>query len=326
MARLVMAGDVMLGRLVDEFLATNDPCYVWGDTLPLFKGADLALCNLECAVTDRAREWREVPKVFYFRTHTQNAASLKCAGIDLVTLANNHVLDFGYEGLDDTLAILDENGVAHAGAGRNVRQASSPVFFAAGGSKVAVLSFADDMPEWAAKAAKPGIFYIQSPDSPEQQVLNRAITLARKQADFVIISPHWGPNWGYEVEPYYASWARRIIDQGADMIFGHSGHVFRGIEIYKGKPIIYSAGDFVDDYAVSFDEPNDEGFVYGLELNNGRMTALNLYPTVIQNYQARFAGVRSQSIMARMAALSADLGTGAKLDSKHNRLTIPIRL
>src|SRR5260370_198024 len=124
--RLIFVGDVMLGRLVNQVLRSNPPAYPWGDTLPQFQRADVRICNLECVISDRGIPWATTPKVFHFRSDTKNIESLKAASIDAVSLANNHVLDFGYEAFSSMMNTLKQGGIHSAVAGMTFREASHP--------------------------------------------------------------------------------------------------------------------------------------------------------------------------------------------------------
>lgn len=327
MARVALIGDVMLGRLVNDHLESrDDPSYVWGDALEVIQTCELAICNVECVIADSGSPWHETSKAFHFRSRAKNIGVLTCAGIDAVTLANNHSLDFGVTALSDMLSGLNNAHIRHAGAGKSFEEATRAVILKTGNTKVGLLSFTDGVPEWAANDSRAGIFYVPpDPSSPHWQELLEKVKQAKARSDFLIVSPHWGPNWGYEVQPIYSTWAHSLIDAGADMIFGHSGHIPRGIEIYKHRPIIYSAGDFIDDYAISDEEPNDQGFVYILELDDTGPVALRLHPTIIKNFQAQLAGSRAPRIAHELLRLSEKFGTTGYFDPDSQVLTIPIQ-
>lgn len=327
MVRVALIGDVMLGRLVDEYLEScDDPCSVWGNTLKVIRTCELAICNVECVIADSGSPWHEESKAFHFRSHAKNISVLNCAGINAVTLANNHSLDFGVNALLEMLSELSKTDIHHAGAGESAEAASRPAILKIGNINVGLLSFTDSMAEWAANDGCAGIYYVPpDPSSMNWQELLKKVQQAKARSDFLIVSPHWGPNWGYEVQPIYLTWAHSLIDAGADMIFGHSGHVPRGIEIYKNRPIIYSAGDFIDDYAISDEEPNDEGFIYILELDDNVPVALRLHPTIIKNFQAQLAGPRAPRIAHALLQLSQEFGTTGNFDRDSQVVTIPIQ-
>lgn len=327
MTHIALLGDVMLGRLVDEYLESHDDPYcVWGNTLEVMRTCELTICNLECVIADSGRPWHEESKAFHFRSHAKNVGVLECAGIDAVTLANNHCLDFGVTALSEMLSVLDKADIGHAGAGTSSEEAARPAIVKIGNINVGLLSFTDGMPEWAADDDRVGVYFVPPDRSSAQwRDLPKKVEQAKAKCDFLIVSPHWGSNWGYEVEPIYSMWAHNLIDAGADMVFGHSGHVPRGIEIYRSRPIIYSAGDFIDDYAISEFEPNDEGFIYILELEGAKPVALRLHPTIIENFQAQLAGPRAPRIAQHLLGLSKALGTTGHFEPDSQVVTIPIQ-
>src|SRR5947209_2091141 len=146
--KLLFVGDVMLGRLVNRTLKHMLPEYPWGDTPSLFYEADTRICNLECAITDWGAPWSAYPKAFHFRSDAKNVAVLKAAQIDAVSLANNHILDFEYEGLFHTLNILTASGIHYAGAGRDIREASEPAIWDVKGKVLGLIALTDNEPGW----------------------------------------------------------------------------------------------------------------------------------------------------------------------------------
>lgn len=309
--RILLAGDVMLGRLVNEALERRPPEFPWGDTLDIFRSADLRICNLECAVSDRGRPWSATPKAFHFRTDSKNVKALNSARIDAVTLANNHILDFEYDALADTLENLDRAGIRHAGAGLRLREAMAPAIMNVKGLKACLIAFTDNEPGWEAKDDHGGVFYapIDAEDARAKRLLD-TVKEARQKASVLIVSAHWGPNWGYRPVPEHIPFAHALIDAGADIVFGHSCHVFQGVEIYRNKPIIYSAGNFIDDYAVDDVERNDESFLFIVETDGLGVDRLLLRPIIIDNFQARLAPpMRAELIAAKMKTLCAEFDT-----------------
>jgi poly-gamma-glutamate synthesis protein (capsule biosynthesis protein) len=309
--RLLLVGDVMLGRLVNDMLRCQPAEYPWGDTLPLFREADWRACNLECAISDQGSPWTKSPKVFHFRSEAKNVAVLKAAGIDTVSLANNHTLDFNYPAFFDTLEILDRSGIAHSGAGANFFEASRAAMAEVHGVNIGLLSFTDNQPDWEATINRAGIFYVpvDSPDARADALLE-LVHVTKDQVNFLIVSAHWGPNWGRLPPVEHIELAKKLIEAGADVVFGHSAHVFRGVEFHLGRPIIYSGGDFIDDYAVDCDERNDWSFIFILELEGERLHRLRLHPTVIRCFQAQIAeGEEARAIAAKMSELCAMLET-----------------
>jgi len=319
---LIFLGDVMLGRLVNQELKGRPPEYVWGDTLRVLRRAAAVFINLECAITD----WGEpVPgKRFCFRTDAKNVGVLRVAGVRAVCLANNHIMDYGDVGLLETLTNLDRAGIARAGAGRNLAEARRPAQLEVGGLKVALIAATDNQPDWEANEAHPGVFHVPIRlDDPRFTALLELVAAAKARSDLVIVSLHWGPNWGYDPPAEHRPAARKLIEAGADIIHGHSAHIFRGIELMEGRPVFYSCGDFVDDYAVDEVERNDWSFIFEVELSGPKIKRIILTPTIIADFQARLApSLYREAILSRMSTLCFKFGTAAR--RVDDRLEIPV--
>lgn len=320
--KLLFVGDVMLGRLVNQVLKVEPSTYPWGDTLSLFQRADVRLCNLECVISDRGTPWSATPKVFHFRSDAKNVAVLKAAQIDAVSLANNHVLDFSYEGLFDMLRHLEQSGIRFAGAGATLKEASDPIIWEVQGRKLGFIAITDNEPDWAASEEQPGVWYVPiRVEGKQAQYLFEVVQRAKAEVTSLIVSVHWGSNWGYVPPPEHRLFAHALIDCGADIIFGHSSHVVRGIEVYQDRPIIYGAGDFIDDYAVDEVERNDQSFLFLIELKGTMPSRLLLYPTVIRHFQARRAeNGESHAIVTRMQRLCMQLNTAMIWNEEEGRL------
>ncbi len=324
--QLLFVGDVMLGRLVNEVLKGMPADYPWGDTLPVFHHADVRLCNLECVLSDQGTPWSATPKVFHFRSDAKNIATLTAARIDAVSLANNHVLDFGYEALFQMLSLLRAAGIHYAGAGSTLSEASAAAIWEVKGQKIGLIAFTDNEPAWEATVQRPGVFYvpIRLQDKRAEHLLE-LVKKTRERVDLLLVSAHWGPNQGYTPPAEHIPFAHALIDAGADVIFGHSGHVVRGIEIYKHKPILYCTGDFIDDYAVDAVERNDQGFIFLVEADRHHLSRLLLYPTVITHDQANLArNTERKEIMATMQRLCTELKTATSWDEKEKCLEIRV--
>jgi poly-gamma-glutamate capsule biosynthesis protein CapA/YwtB (metallophosphatase superfamily) len=316
MLRLALIGDVMLGRKVDEALKDHmRPEEPWGDVMPLLEAADLRIINLECAITDNEQPWTRTPKVFHFRAKPSAIETLRTARVDVCSLANNHTLDFEEQGLLDTLKHLDAAGIRHAGAGRNQNEAADPAILTVRvghTNRVALLAFTNNEPPFAAGTDRPGTNYL--PVSLDPSVLRRverAVADVREVGvDTVIFSNHWGPNMVQRPNEIFRRFARAVIDRGVDIYYGHSAHVFQGVEIYRGKPILYDTGDFIDDYAVNPELRNDWSFLFWVSVEGGRFERLDLTPVKLSYARVDLAtsGER-EAILDRMEHLSAEMGT-----------------
>lgn len=208
---------------------------------------DARIVNLETAVTlsdERA------PKGINYRMSPANAACLTAARIDCCVLANNHVLDWGAAGLEETLDTLRSMGIHTAGAGRDAAQAEAPARLAGNALVFAFGMNSSGVPEdWAAAPARPGLAFLPDLSSQTTETVADRILRAKRAGDLAIVSVHWGANWGYEVSHRQRSFARRLIDAGAaDLVHGHSAHHPGAIEIYRERLILYACGDLINDY------------------------------------------------------------------------------
>jgi poly-gamma-glutamate capsule biosynthesis protein CapA/YwtB (metallophosphatase superfamily) len=282
---LFLCGDVMLGRGVDQLhaqacdptlhesnardardyveLAEDEngairqpvaPHYVWGDALAILDQLKPAarIINLESAITTSDQYDRG--KDIHYRTHPANVAILKSARIDVTALANNHVLDWGRDGLSDTLATLNSARIAAPGAGADAAAAQAPAVVPLGDDRrLLVFSCATTsagVPAgWSAGQFEPGIFHLPALNERTADTVATVIRQHARDNDLVVVSIHWGGNWGYAIPPEQIGFARHLIDHaGVDIIHGHSSHHIKGIEIYNDRLILYGAGDFINDY------------------------------------------------------------------------------
>ncbi|ELY68490.1 Capsule synthesis protein, CapA [Natrinema versiforme JCM 10478] len=253
------------------------------------------------------------------------------------------MLDYEEVALRDTLEVLDEAGIGRAGAGETIDEALEPAVRTIGGSEadaagsetdsddgldMAVVSLTDNTPEYAADEESPGTARIEidesrrdsrsrtpddDVDDPETKRLVRdALERAREtNPDLVVASLHWGPNMVTEPPESFREFGRWLVDAGVDVVHGHSAHVFQGIEVHEGSPIIYDAGDFVDDYRVDDELRNDRSFLFVLAVTpDGRPTELRLHPTEIEDCAVREASPQAAAwSRERMRTLSAPFGT-----------------
>jgi poly-gamma-glutamate synthesis protein (capsule biosynthesis protein) len=304
-----LTGDVMLGRGVDERLRDAPPDFAWSDLLETLRGADVTLSNLESPVADGGRPWRETHRVFHFRGGPHAIDVLKAAGIDCVNLANNHALDYGREALIETLDRLDAAGIAHVGAGRNLKEARRPIVLDRGGLRIGILGACDDPPEYAAAADRAGTHRIDI-EEPGLHALHEIVADLRDRCDVVILSIHWGPNMRLEPSEAFQRFARAAVDAGVNLYHGHSAHVFQGIEWRGRRVILYDTGDFLDDYAVDPELHNDWGLLYRGEISAGSVDRLEVIPVLLEFARTRAArGEEVTAIHGRLATLCRPFGT-----------------
>jgi len=318
---LVLLGDLMLGRIVNDALTKHDRQQVWGNFLPLLRGTEgseqLVGGNLECAVTYHNEKY---PKQFNFRLLPSNVDVLREASIDYVSLANNHILDYCVPGLIESVKVLKDEGIKFSGAGLKP-DAQAPAYIQKGGYRFAIFSYSDHYHFWAATEKNPGINFVD-PGNYDRTELQYQFSYAREQVDFVVVFIHWGPNWQWTPNDKIVDLGHALIDCGADIVFGHSSHHIQGVEVYNGHPIIYGAGGFIDDYAIDKHYRNDLGFMYRIQIFNNNLQRLELFPSKITHIKQGFgsnppyiskvnrATGRDQSwVCSKMKQLSTAFGT-----------------
>lgn len=305
---VALAGDVMLGRKVGERLNVDHG--VFDDELSaLTRAADLFVCNLECCISTRGEPWPDAGKPFFFRAPPVAADILAEAGVDAVTLANNHALDFGWSALADTRAHLDRVGIAHTGAGPDAPTARRPVVITAGGLRLGLVALSDHPRDFAAGADEPGIAFAD---------LDRGVpgwvseTLSALEADLRLVSPHWGPNMTTEPVASVRAAAGELARAGADLVAGHSAHVPHGVARVGGTPVLYDLGDFLDDYAVNPDRRNDLGLLWLLEVDAAGVHHIEAVPAKLDFCHTRPADRPDvEWLHRRLSRACAALGTEA---------------
>jgi poly-gamma-glutamate synthesis protein (capsule biosynthesis protein) len=350
--KIMLAGDVMLGRGIDQ--ALPHPCapeiaeryvksaltyvalaerksgpitrpvacdYVWGDALAILQAAlpTLRIINLETAITRRGRP---EPKGIHYRMAPEHVPCLTSADIDCCVLANNHVLDWGAEGLRYTLAALDEGGIARAGAGMNADEAMAPAVLATG-SEGRLLVYAVGHPssgvpqEWAATQYRPGVAFLANFSEGSFRRICDRLTADRRPGDLVVLSVHWGPNWGSAIDAE-RRFAHELIDTGLiDLIHGHSSHHPKAIERYRGKLILYGCGDLLNDYEGigGYEEFRpDLALVYLPHLDSaGDCVTLELLPFHIARFSLAAATKEGAGWLADLLVQKSPAGLGIEL-------------
>ena len=361
--RLFLCGDVMTGRGIDQALPNPvnpvlyEPCvrdareyvalaekahgsiscplsfdYIWGDALAELDRVrvDFRIVNLETAITSAETPWPD--KGINYRMHPQNIGCLSAARIDACALANNHVLDWGYDGLSETLQTSDAAGIAHAGAGSDAYQAMNPaVIGTAASGRVLLFSFGSTTcgisEDWKATSISPGVNLL---DDLSEQTAARVCDEMRahqQPGDLLIASIHWGGNWGYEIPREQIVFAHYLIEQGVAIVHGHSSHHVKAIELFKGRLILYGCGDFITDYeGITGYETfrGDLALMYLVELdqNTGELIAARLLPMQMRRFQLQRASASEAKWLCNLLnKLGARFGTAATLQ-EDNSLTL----
>jgi poly-gamma-glutamate synthesis protein (capsule biosynthesis protein) len=315
----------MLGRSVTDRWSGGDPAGVWGDLLGRLRALDGLVVNLECCVSNRGTRWPD--KTYYFRADPAFAVpALTAADTSVAVLANNHVLDFQADALQDTRQHLTDVGIAPVGAGQSRRFALDPAITEVGGQTVATVAFTDRRPSYAATEDDAGTAF--APLDPSvastRSVVSRALSRARAHApDLLVASLHWGPNWETSPSASQQQFARWLVDQGVDVVHGHSAHVLQGIEVYRGCPIVYDAGDLVDDYIHKEGFQNKHSALFELSLSDGTVTALRVHPVEIRNERATVAR-RAAAAWVRSALRDRSLQFDTVIERAGRGLLLPI--
>jgi poly-gamma-glutamate synthesis protein (capsule biosynthesis protein) len=231
--------------------------------------------------------------------HPANVPCLTAARIDCCVLANNHVLDWGYAGLLETLEALRHAGLQTAGAGHTLAEAQAPAVIAArGGSRVLVFGFGTEtsgIPSgWAARPDRPGVHLLDDLSDATVDRIGALVRETKRPGDIVIASVHWGGNWGFDVPEEHVRFAHALVRAGVDVVHGHSSHHVRPIEIFDGKLILYGCGDFLNDYEgiTGHEEFRDDlALMYfpTIDVATGALTALRMAPMRIRHFKVNYA-------------------------------------
>lgn len=358
--KIFLCGDVMTGRGIDQALPVSvDPVlyesyvkdardylklaeresgiidtplaydHIWGDALKVWEEESprFRLINLETSITTNEDEWPR--KGIHYRMHPQNVQVLTAAGIDHCSLANNHILDWGHQGLLETLNTLEESGIAHSGAGRNEKEAGTPSIVQHESGRLIVLSYgyynSGIPPLWEAAGEVPGVNLLHQLDETELQDIKEEVQNLKRAGDVVVFSIHWGGNWGYEVPKEHREFAHRLINEaGVDLIYGHSSHHPMGMEVYMDKLIIYGAGDFINDYEGIGSKEEYRGeltlmYFPEVDTETGNLLSLKMVPMKIKKLRLQHTGRNdARWLQETLDREGKKLGTGLRLEQDNS--------
>ncbi len=364
---IFLCGDVMTGRGIDQVLPHPSPpriyepyvtdareyvrlaertsgplskpfgfSAVWGDALSELarERPDVRIINLETAITTSNDYW--AGKGINYRMNPANAEALSAAEIDVAELANNHVLDWGYGGLAETIRTLEQRRIRHPGAGWNKSEAEAPAVIELNGKgRVIVMSFGRETSgipaAWAATDSRPGVNLLPDLSADTVKRIRKQVLQVKKPGDIVIASIHWGANWGYDISDEEKRFAHGLIDDaGVDVVHGHSSHHLKAIEVYQGKLVLYGCGDFLDDYeGIGGYEQyrGDLGLMYFAKLDpaTGRLLSLLMTPTQIRQFSVTRAKPADAAWIAGILNREGkQFGTGVEM-TEGNRLRLTWR-
>ncbi len=362
---LFFCGDLMTGRGIDQILPVSSPPelfepyvkdarmyvalaekrngliprnvdhrYIWGAALEILEEVRPAarIVNLETSITRSDNFWPG--KGIHYRMHPENVELLQAAAIDCCVLANNHTADLGFRGLIETLQTLRRAGIKFAGAGETAAEAAAPTILeVASGTRLLVFGYAMDsagVPEsWAAGASSPGVNFLSDLSAETRASAIESIKRQSRPEDLVIFSVHWGSNWGYDVPDEQIDFARGLIDSGAvDIVHGHSSHHVRPLEVYKGKLIVYGAGDFLNDYeGIEGNESyrDDLALMYfpTLDARTGELVRLRLVPLQIFRFSLRRASAADAAWLGKVITRESKQ-FGTRINFENGKLEVEL--
>ncbi len=324
--RLFLCGDVMTGRGIDQILPDSvDPIlyesyvkdarqygylaedkngpipypvsyqYIWGDALEVWRKMSpvVKIINLETSLTVHDQPW--IGKGINYRMHPNNIKAFTAAEIDCCSLANNHIMDWERDGLDETIKTLQGTDIIFTGAGKNKEEAETPAILPVDPHRIIVLSYGMESsgipPSWSAQKQLSGINILPAKLSTAVDIIKKQVERIKQKNDIIVFSVHWGDNWGYKIPLEHSELAHKLIDlAGVDIIHGHSSHHPMGFEVYKGKLILYGTGDLINDYEgiIGYEDYRDElSLMYFPEVNpvNGELISMKMVPMEIKNFR-----------------------------------------
>lgn len=366
-ATLCLLGDIMTGRGIDQILPhpsdptlhesyvtdareyvrlaeqrngpiprAVEPSYIWGDALEELESftPDMTVVNLETSITRSVMPY--AGKGIHYKMHPRNVACLAAAELDCLVLANNHVMDWGREGLGETLDTLRQSGLPVTGAGADQNAASAPAAVRVGEhARLLVFGFGTEdsgIPaDWAATDTRPGVWLLDELTGEAVEHITRHIRAHRRPGDIVVASIHWGGNWGYDIPESHRRFAHGLIDRaGVDLIHGHSSHHVRPLEVHNGRLIIYGCGDFLNDYEgiVGYERFRDDlalMYFVSLAIPSGELLQLRMRPMRIRRFRSNRAGRKDARWLAdTLNRESTHLDAAVEVDDDNTLHLMPV--
>jgi poly-gamma-glutamate capsule biosynthesis protein CapA/YwtB (metallophosphatase superfamily) len=335
-------GNLVMMLVGDNFFVDyEDIDTIYDYVLPAFQKADLLFGNLEMPITDRGeRVIDKPPEDVVLRMHPKTVNAFMKAGFDVVSLANNHIMNFGPEGLFQTIDLLNKGKIAHAGAGRNINEAREPAIVQKNGCRVAFLCYTSVcVASFPATENRPGVVRIrvhtayeppqrvlELPGAPpivitrlepeDVQLVREDIGKARTQADIVVVSWHWGVSFEQKILDYQKEGGHVCIDAGADLVIGHHAHGLQGIEVYKGKVIAFGLGNFTAYFPVPryLSRLDKKSIILKCDIVDKKIRRASFLPSLMnERWQTEVvSGAKAEPIISMMQKLCSELGTNLK--------------
>ncbi len=305
---IVIVGDMMFGAELAQIMDREGSIAPFTGVIDTLKGADITFGVLEGVISERGE--KDQNKTITYRSKPQTARGLSNAGFDIISLATPHIMDYGKEGFIDTLEFLSWYGIKYVGAGMNIKEAKQPVIIEAKGTKVAFLAYYRGFQFDKTFFAKENQI---GPAFPVFEDLEKDIANAKEQSDIVIVFMHWGARTnGNEVTGRQRLYAQKLIDSGADLVIGQKINILQGVEVYNGKLIFYSLGDFI--YG-TYAKKEPYGFMLRLVISDKKIIRSEIIPISISDATTgsflpkHVDGEKAQSAINILNKLSEEFGT-----------------
>lgn len=301
---IVAVGDIMLGRYIGEDLSRRGYIHPYTEVKDIISSADIAFANLECPISLKGKP---EDKKYCFRAHPKVIKGLKYAGFDILSLANNHTMDYGKIALQDTIGLLRKNGILSVGAGKKLKQARRPAIMKIKGIKTVFLAYNCTHPKtYNAQKNRPGVC------PGKIGIIREDIDKARESANLIIVSFHWGHEYDEEPTSSQKKLAHETIDAGADLVIGHHPHVLQGVEVYKEKLIFYSLGNFIFDQTLG---DINKAIIIKCFFRDKKLLRVTCIPIIrsYERYYPRIApGGEKREIELRLLEISKYLNSNAE--------------
>ncbi len=305
---LLCLGDILLANEVERHILSKGTGYPFEKIKDELRKYDFIIGNMEAPITHRGTAFTN--KAYSFRVRPEAALSLRDLKIDAVSISNNHLMDYGADGMDDTISFLDGLNIGHAGGGKNSAAARRPARLRYGSTEIYILSYCNRPPmEYYTKGTMPGISFL------DLTIIREDIATFKTRDNIVLVSLHWGIEHTHKPLPEQISAAHDIINAGADGIIGHHPHWPQGIEIYRNRPIIYSLGNFINGYYNPVEKNN---MAVGLYFNGNRLDKIKILPVAGQNRIIKFqpfilTGKQADETLGLIRGLSKNLHTDLEI-------------
>ena len=315
---IAAVGDLMMSSWIIDIVKEKGVDYPFDSTRALLQSADIAIANLEAPLTETGQSYED--KTYTFKVPPTFIDGIKRSGIDVVTLANNHILDFGIKGLSNTIAILDSNNIKHCGGDKDRQTACAPTIINYYGIKIGFLGFSMTFPkEFWAKQDTWGTCY------PDEALLHRVIKECEEKADLTVVSFHWGAEKRETPKDYQIFFAHKAIDFGADLVLGHHPHVLQGLEMYKNKLIAYSLGNYVFG---SYSNHAKDSIVLQARLTFNGLLSAQVSPISVHNATVNFQpvlhkGEKRKAVINHLNQISKELNGNRNILTDSGEIILP---